>query len=110
MPTAALRPCIGSPTCPETAIYKGRCRTHARTQERTRYNAETRKWYSTEAWLVLRLSVLHDDPICTDCRAQASTEVDHKTPHRGVYALFWERSNLQGMCKACHGRKTQRGE
>jgi 5-methylcytosine-specific restriction protein A len=39
-----------------------------------------------------------------------STEVDHKTPHRGAYALFWDRQNLQGLCKRCHARKTQRGE
>jgi 5-methylcytosine-specific restriction protein A len=39
------------------------------------------------------------------CGAQASL-VDHKTPHRGVQRLFWDRSNWQPLCTPCHsGRK-----
>lgn len=106
---AALRPCTGSLTCPHTAIYRGRCHEHAREKERTRYNADTRKWYCTEAWRILRLSILGEQPVCVNCRQAASTEVDHIIPHRGEYALFWERTNLQGMCSPCHGQKTRRG-
>jgi 5-methylcytosine-specific restriction enzyme A len=110
MPIAPLRACIGSPTCPRQGIYKGRCKEHAQERERTRYNAETRKWYSTEAWKVLRASVLADQPVCAVCRVAASTQVDHTVPHRGEYAKFWDRNNLQGLCATCHGQKTARGE
>jgi len=109
MPNAAPRFC-SEPRCPEMASYKGRCRAHARVQERSRYNTDTRKWYYTEAWKVLRQIVLNEQPICVECNLMASTEVDHKVPHRGNAILFWDRDNLQGMCATCHSRKTQRGE
>jgi 5-methylcytosine-specific restriction enzyme A len=109
MPSAALRPC-SEPRCPGYATYKGRCKDHAAAQERTRYNADTRHWYSSSDWRILRLQVLHDDPICVDCKQRPSTEVDHRVPHRGNRELFFDRSNVQGMCHTCHGRKTARGE
>jgi 5-methylcytosine-specific restriction enzyme A len=110
MPVAAKSPCIGSPTCPHPGTYKGRCAEHSRVQERTRYNAETRKWYSTEAWKTLRAIVLGAQPVCVECHIAPSTKVDHKVPHRGEYAMFFNVNNLQGMCSTCHGRKTARGE
>lgn len=109
MPRAALRVCATA-SCPNPATYRGRCQTHAAQQERTRYNADTRKWYSSEHWRSLRLRVLADEPICMDCHVTASTECDHKVPHRGNPALFWDRANLQGLCAVCHGQKTQRGQ
>ena len=55
-------------------------------------------------WRKLRKLVLHDDPICSVCSMQASTEVDHVTPKAsgGTDAL----SNLQGICERCHSEKT----
>lgn len=109
MPSAPPSLCL-EPRCPNLGAYKGRCKVHARIQERTRYNAETRKWYYTDAWKTLRQIVLGNQPVCVECKVQPSTEVDHITPHRGNYAMFFNLSNLQGMCTTCHGRKTQRGE
>ena len=37
---------------------------------------------------------------------RAASVVDHKQPHRGDYAKFWERSNWQAMAKECHDLKT----
>jgi 5-methylcytosine-specific restriction protein A len=34
--------------------------------------------------------------------------VDHIRPHRGEQSLFFDRANLQGLCKPCHDRKTTR--
>ena len=110
MPFAAQRPCNGSPTCHRPATYRGRCQEHARTQEKARYNADTRKWYCTTDWAILRQAVLADDPICVMCKIAPSTDVDHKVPHRGNYILFWDRDNLQGLCKSCHSAKTQKGQ
>ena len=109
MPSAAPTFC-SVPTCPNIGTYKGRCAQHARVQERTRYNSAIRKWYCSEYWKNLRASVLAQYPICVDCGMAPSTMVDHREPHRGQYAVFWNRANLQAMCADCHGRKTARGE
>jgi 5-methylcytosine-specific restriction protein A len=42
------------------------------------------------------------------CKRNPSTIVDHKIPHKGVWALFLELSNLGGACKRCHDIKTSR--
>jgi 5-methylcytosine-specific restriction protein A len=108
MASAALRPCL-EPRCP-VLTDKARCPAHSRAKEQQRYNSETRKWYSSQAWKVLRDLVLAEQPVCMVCHQQPSTVVDHIVPHRGSYVLFWDKANLQGMDVTCHGRKTQRGE
>jgi 5-methylcytosine-specific restriction protein A len=70
---------------------------------------EARKWYYTTAWQTLRALVLAEQPVCVLCHVAPSTEVDHIAPHRGHYALFFNRHNLQGLCATCHGRKTRQG-
>jgi 5-methylcytosine-specific restriction protein A len=109
MPTIAVGFCL-EPRCPQKASYRGRCDTHARQKEQHRYNAATRKWYCTEDWRQLRLRVLADEPVCAHCLRAPSVEVDHKVPHRGDYVVFWDRDNLQGLCKPCHSAKTQLGQ
>ncbi len=37
---------------------------------------------------------------------ERANEVDHIKPHNGDLALFWDESNWQSLCKACHSRKT----
>ena len=37
---------------------------------------------------------------------RAASVVDHRVPHRGDMALFWDSSNWQSMAKECHDRKT----
>ena len=61
------------------------------------------------------LSLIHifqSHPLCAECRKQGrytkATVVDHIVPHRGDQKLFWDRSNWQPLCKACHDRKTWR--
>ena len=87
---------------------------HARRREQARPNVDVRKLYLTRRWRDLRAEVLQDEPLCRECRGQGrvepSTDADHILPHRGDLALFWNRANLQGLCHACHARKTQRGE
>ncbi|WP_260427988.1 hypothetical protein [Burkholderia stagnalis] len=34
--------------------------------------------------------------------------VDHRIPHRGDPALFWDQSNWCAMSKPCHDAKTAR--
>lgn len=68
-----------------------------------------RDLYFTPQWRTLRRRVLREEPICrTRLCGQRSAVVDHVRPHRGDLTLFFDRTNLAGMCKQCHDRKTAR--
>lgn len=43
-------------------------------------------------------------PLCDEgrIRLRAATVVDHKIPHKGDPALFWDESNWQALNKQCH--------
>lgn len=74
-----------------------------------------RAWYKTARWQRLRWSVLVRDAFtCQMCRrVEAKTQLlvaDHKRPHRGDEALFWDEGNLQCLCKPCHDGAKQRIE
>ncbi|AXQ93192.1 HNH endonuclease [Cereibacter sphaeroides] len=89
-------------------------------RERHRHRDETqpwRRWYKTARWQRLRWSVLVRDLFtcqregCGRLEADTSLLVaDHKIPHRGDEALFWDAANLQCLCKTCHDRDKQREE
>ena len=61
-------------------------------------------------WQVARLEFLRAHPLCVLCEAAglltAATVVDHITPHKGNYDLFWDQRNWQPLCRTCHNRKT----
>jgi len=95
----------------------GRCPKHKqeaqRRQDRERGSAQSRGYDSK--WQKAREAFLRAHPLCQcpDCdegrkRLTAATVVDHKIPHRGDIALFWDRTNWQSMSKTCHDRKTAR--
>lgn len=73
-----------------------------------------RRWYKTAEWQRLRWSVLVDALFtCARCGFIGSGPdlvADHRQPHRGDRALFWDRGNLQCLCKACHDGDKQREE
>jgi len=79
-------------------------RAHAYDKARRRDNG--RNLYKTAAWRNLRAKKISECPVCT-CGAPA-TVVDHRTPHRGSNALFFDEGNLDALCKRCHDRKTAR--
>ncbi len=116
MPGRGLRPCAGSPTCPE--LVSGRyCPQHAREREEARGSSHTRGYDAT--WHVTRARYLRDhapknaagDPVCEECGRSAADSgaplhVDHIDglgPHgpRGH-----DVDNLQALCDADHGTKT----
>ena len=35
-----------------------------------------------------------------------ATDVDHVRPHKGKQQPFFDATNLQSLCHACHSRKT----
>lgn len=65
-------------------------------------------------WQKARKGFLRSHPLCVMCQAEdrvtAATVVDHKTPHRGDQALFWDRGNWQSLCATHHSRDKQREE
>jgi len=85
----------------------GTVATHAYDQER---GSQRERGY-TRQWEKARLAFLREHPLCVHCEAQgfvtAATDVDHRIPHRGDQALFWNVANWQPLCRPCHSRKTR---
>ena len=77
--------------------------------------AAAQKVYNTKRWQRLRRLVLSKQPLCADIysvHAQAgqavlATQVDHITRLVDAPASAYAESNLQGLCTACHARKSQ---
>ena len=63
-------------------------------------------------WRRARLRFLFEHPICAMCESSGiitpANIVDHIKPHKGDRGLFWDRTNWQALCKACHDLKTQK--
>lgn len=86
-------------------------------------NADRPKYahlYDGPRWQKLRKLVLAKHPVCTRCNERLSTLADHIVP-AGVaieevkaskrfpldpWAGFYLMSNLTGLCRSCHGLKT----
>jgi len=73
-----------------------------------------RCWYYTTRWRELRKAQLQREPLCHLCRAGGrrtpATIVDHRRPHRGSAALFFDAGNLASLCKPHHDATKQRQE
>lgn len=100
----ALQFCA-QPGC-SAIVIRGKCRAH-----QPRSNRLARLWYFSRAWAQLRAQVLLEQAYaCAQCgTVDALLQVDHVRKHDGDSALFWDRSNLQGLCAACHRAKTKEG-
>lgn len=91
-------------------------------QGRNRHRDETqhwRAWYKTARWQKLRQRVLiRDNYTCqrtgTLCigkhPAPNSPVADHRIPHRGDPALFWDINNIETVSKEYHDSLKQRAE
>ncbi len=73
--------------------------------------------YRTKAWKATRNFMLRREGLCRQCRSEglitAGEEVDHIVPHREFCAAggsFYDRNNLQVLCRACHFRKSAVGK
>ena len=67
------------------------------------------KWTKYRAWFLAQAA----NALCVYCQREGritpAVVVDHITPHRGNYQLFWETTNHQPLCKTCHDKKTAAG-
>ncbi len=98
MPYRPASPCTYG-HCPALVPGGGRCPKH-----RVQHNrgSSSQQGYGG-AWRKVRQQVKDEEPFCRRCGAP-TTDVDHIIPRRqgGSDA----RSNLQGLCHACHSRLT----
>src|SRR5581483_906777 len=125
MPIAPLKIC-SQPACGK--LTAGRfCIEHqlenhsveaARAYDRHRNaNDPSRKLYDGLRWIALAAHVRREQPLCAACGFRASKDVDHKIKARDWVAAhnnrinsFYDRENLQALCRSCHSAKTARGE
>ena len=89
------------------------CPKHKPKPAARRESAEYHAWYSLPIWTDdLRPTQLLQEPWCRECAKRGirtrATVVDHVEPHRGDWAKFTDKTNLQSLCKSCHDRKTAR--
>ena len=106
-----LKPCR-HPGCGELTRH-GYCDKHAPQQAARRESAQWHRWYSLPIWTdVLRPEQLLREPFCRECARYGvrtyAAEVDHVRDHKGDWARFIDRDNLQSLCHSCHSRKTMR--
>jgi 5-methylcytosine-specific restriction enzyme A len=81
-------------------------------RDRARWNLAIRRLYRTQRWERERARVLAEAAYqCAECRRiTLDLDVDHIRKHDGDLAVFWDRGNLQALCRTCHRNKTVRGE
>ena len=98
------------PTC-GAIVTKGYCAAHAVRQEQQRGNYDTRRRYRTVRWDRLRAQVLRDAQYrCAHChQVRLKLEIDHIVRPGADDAAFWNRANLQPLCRTCHQQKTAAG-
>ena len=108
MPKRIQTPC-SYPGCKELSNSRF-CKKHTRIAEHENssrrgtsaergYDARHRRW---------RTMVLNNYPVCNRCKVKPSTVADHIEPldNRNPYDGNWSLSNGQGLCHACHNKKT----
>jgi 5-methylcytosine-specific restriction enzyme A len=109
MTPSRARRCCAHHGCAQDAVDRGRCSEHAAAQRKrydTRRGSAASRGYDKDhrRW---REVVLRRDPVCQDCQDALSTVADHIIPIlQGGSRL--DPSNGQGLCVACHNRKTAR--
>ncbi|WP_337513237.1 HNH endonuclease [Ruminococcus sp.] len=92
------------PDCPVLIPVGSKyCDAHRRQHKETVRSAASRGY--TSRWQRISRQYLRQHPLCVRCGRPAQV-VDHIVPHRGREQLFWDESNWQALCKACHDRKT----
>lgn len=78
---------------------------------------EAQAWrhlYKSSGWRKGRVIFLQQHPLCERCEAQkrtvAATVVNHRKPHKGDVALFFDWNNWSSLCKNCHDGAVQSEE
>ena len=76
----------------------------------TRRNPTVKKWQNSKRYITARKIFKSEMIFCRKCstvkRPVIGNILDHITPHKGDYRLFWDQTNWQLLCKRCHDVKT----
>jgi len=116
---------------PDDVRFCDECRPHTRTSQTvqaeseirdhtTGYDAGLDKLRKCGRWQLLRARVVREEPFCVRCGLRPTEIVDHIVPALVAvqqardsgrypmdrYAGYYLRTNLQGLCRPCHGIKT----
>ena len=113
MPSRPLGPCR-EPGCAASAVQHSRCAPHARVQRATLWDQSARVPRSSTAlgydrqWRRRRAAYLLVHPFCVWCGALGLTVMATQVDHVVAKSLGGsdDEGNLQGLCAACHARKT----
>ncbi len=88
------------------------CKAGATRERKARFDAK-RKGSSargyTGTWDRARAAYLAAHPYCVRC-GKAAVHLDHIKAHKGDTALFWDKTNWQGLCAYHHNSVKQREE
>ena len=107
MPAAPLKYCA---RC--QGVCTGACKNEAsREYDKGRRDDPFKALRNTARWRALRLFIKLRDVLCKKCGHQVIKEIDHIVPARLWVAQggdFFDKSNLQGLCKSCHSIKTRK--
>ena len=100
--------------CNSPAVVGTMCGKHAATKalEAPRVRlGDGNRFYASARWRNIRALVLSQQPLCLCCKHYGATrpahDVDHIYPISHSPTLATTISNMQGLCKSCHSRKTQ---
>lgn len=103
------------PRCPNIVTEKGKkfCSAHheeEKCEQRARgwRKKERNPFYVSVEWVKLRAIKFAMNPVCEHCHRKQTAEIDHITPLRIAPEMALDVDNLQGLCKSCHARKTQK--
>lgn len=99
------RPCRHS-GCAEVIEGGGWCEKHRKDADRR--PSARRRGYG-RPWEAFRARYLRRHPLCEDCKGLA-VEVHHREKVADRPDLRLKESNVLGLCKSCHSRRTARGE
>ncbi|HVL49902.1 MAG TPA: HNH endonuclease signature motif containing protein [Actinomycetota bacterium] len=107
MPNRPARFC-GEPQCPVRVPPPHRfCPEHRSSHVRRRLGPTPAfRIYDSARWRYLKQLVMREEPYCRLCKVSPTTDVDHIVEAQDGGAPF-DRSNLQGLCRPCHVRKTR---
>lgn len=107
----------GSRYCSDHQTYNRRVESSRAYDKNRREHDPFHSLYKGLRWIALAARVRREQPLCAVCGHQASKDVDHIIPARVYVAAhnndinsFYDRANLQGLCKSDHSAKTMRGE
>jgi 5-methylcytosine-specific restriction endonuclease McrA len=109
---------------PKPVVLDDGIRKHNRVTEIVLSEADRNAYaflYSGKRWQRLRWVIARQQALCQRCKAAPTAIIDHRVPaglviiqaqRSGLYpfdkfAGFYFRSNLQGLCRSCHGFKTE---